>query len=112
MFLMDAGVMPQLWSEYTANPDMTESLAKQAGYWTAIVRDNKATMLPAGDDDQAVLTLYAKPLNPPTWGEGDGIYKYKRIKPGLPADARIAFFQGRDIMEQSKQSPWILEYWK
>jgi len=112
MFLMDAGTMPTLWDDYLAQPDLLEARAKKAGHWTALVKEGKGTLLDAGDDDQAVLTLYAKKLSPATWGEGDGIYKYKRIKPGLPDNARIVFFQGRDIMAQSQQSPWILQHWK
>ena len=110
--LMDAGVFPALWDEYTVNPGATEMFAKRAGYWTAIVKEGLGVMLEPGDDDQAVFTLYAKELNPATVGESEGIYKYKRIKPGLPADARLVFFQGRDIMDYVSQSPWILEHYQ
>lgn len=110
MVLMDAGVMPTVWTDYISDPKSVERRAKKAGYWTALIVDGKAVMIEPGDDDQAVMTLYAKPLNPPTWGEADGIYKYKRLNGSLPANARLVFFQGHEAESYVERSPWIREY--
>jgi hypothetical protein len=111
MILMDAGVLPTLWNDYIMNAEEVETRARKAGHWTALVTDGKAEMIPPGDDDQAVMTLYARPLNPPTWGEADGVYKYKRIKDApLPDNAKIVFFQGFDARNYAAKSPWIMEH--
>ena len=110
LILMNSGVFPTLWSDYCKDPAEIEKRARKAGHWTALVTNGQGIMLAPGDDDQAVMTLYAKPLRPPTWGEQDGVYKYRRLENELPKNARIVFFQGRSIDKYIPQSPWIAEH--
>jgi len=112
MMLMDNGVFPRLWEEYKRDRAGVEKEAKRLGLWTAKIRGNEVVSLQSGDDDQAVVSLYARPLNPPLWKEADGIYKAGRIGGTLPENARIVFFQGERLIEISRSEGWVRDHWK
>lgn len=123
MLLMNAGVFPELWSDYTKDPDKVETAAKKAGLWISLYSSSATNVhpLPDRDDDQAVISLYAKPLNPPVWLEKDGVYKWGRRgfadRTKLPENARIVFFNGslpgNRLGNKACEVPdWIKEHWR
>lgn len=119
MLLMDHGTFPTLWEDYLRCPKRIEEEAKNAGMWTLILKSVKGkttsiTPLESGDDDQAVISLYAKPLNPPIWTEADGVYKSGRRgfkdQSQLPDGARIVFFNGSQ--NELGTHDWVREHWR
>jgi len=121
MLLVDTGILPTLWGDYCADPRAVEEKARKAGMWTmlkgTVGGQTKYTQLLApGDDDQAVISLYARDLNPPTWLECDGVYKVGRRgfsdKSTLPENARIVFFNGSLKENQPGEFEWIKQHWR
>jgi len=123
MVLMNTGILPGIWPDYLADQAGVEEAAKKAGLWTSLFRTvpGKPTTvesLKPGDDDQAVISLYARKLDPPTWLERDGIYKVGRRgfadRSKLPDNARIVFFNGSIKGNQpGEQAPeWVREHWR
>ena len=121
MVLMDTGVMSNIWKDYISNPKKVELESKNAGFGTVLRKSYKGKVtrvvpLDAGDDDQAIVSLYAKPLNPPTWGEADGVYKVGRRgfsnRDQLPENARIVFFNGSLPNNRPSEQAWIQEHWR
>ena len=125
MVLMDTGVFPTLWRDYLRDSVKLEAAARKAGTWTMIQKTYEDAVtsirpLAAGDDDQAIISLYARRLDPlpPTWLEADGVYKYGRRgfadTSKLPANARIVFFNGSipDNARCFEQSELVAEHWR
>lgn len=132
MVLRDVGTFPTLWADYCASQAKLERDAKLAGLWTIIwtaqKREEDGALLHQGgeyiadgDDDQAVFSLYAKPLNPPQWTEADGVYKWGRRgfadKLSLPGNARIVFFNGsmeNQRIGSARWEPvsWVEAHWR
>lgn len=124
LILRDSNTLSEIWREYLADPAGVERRAQQARVWTTILEKHRGTTqwvarkLDPGDDDQAVVTLYALNRNPGHWGEEDGVYKWGRRgfadKAKLPENAAIVFMNGslacniRGIAEY----PWIQEHWR
>lgn len=117
MILMDTGVMPEIWPMYCEDPETVELEAKRKGFWTAVKYASKLRILDSGDDDQAVVSLFASKLNPPVWGEADGVYKVGRRgfkdKTKLPENAKIVFFNGslNCNMQDVGKLGWFQEHW-
>jgi len=119
--LMNTGIFPTLWADYLRDQLGLERAAKKAGFWTSLYNPSlvpQIRQLESGDDDQAIISLYASKISPPTWLERDGIYKWGRRgfsdKGRLPENARLVFFNGslkgnRDGLDSY---PWIAEHWK
>ena len=123
MVLMDTGLIPQLWPDYTKDPRAVEREAQKQCLWTSLYNHDSGAIRPLadGDDDQAVISLYAKRLEPPIWMEVDGIYKWGRRgfsdKNKLPDNARIVFFNGsmpvNRVGFESVDSPaWVKANWQ
>jgi len=123
MLLMDTGVLPDVWADYLHHPHALETQATKAGLWTVIytVPAMVARPLAPGDDDQAVISLYARVLNPPVWGEQDGVYKWGRRgfadRARLPENAKIVFCNAsmRPFMlteDVREQFTWLREHWR
>lgn len=132
MVLRDAGILPTIWADYLEDPSRLEAAAKAAGVWTMIasIYKEKGTgglpkasvrFIDPGDDDQAIVSLYARPLKPALWSEADGVYKLGRrgfSNPAvLPANARIVFFNGSIksshlVLTGEQAPPWIEEHWR
>ena len=121
--LMDAGIFPTLWADYRRDAAGLERAAQKASVWTSLYDMPSRTVkrLLPGDDDQAIVSLYALPRDPPIWGEADGVYKWGRRgfkdRAALPANARIVFMNGSlDVnlagYEDAAAYPWIAAHWK
>lgn len=127
LILMDRAIFPTLWSDYLQCPEKLEGAARASGFSTllatAVKRDGQVlakttSALAPGDDDQAIVSLYAHPLNPPVWTESDGIYKlgrrgFSNRAGDLPPGARMVFFNGS--IPSNTPDPrwdWIKEHWR
>lgn len=124
LILRDSNTLSNLWTEYVADPEAVEKRAQKAQLWTTIMRKSpgetewRVTRLDPRDDDQAVVSLYAMPLDPPVWGEEDGIYKWGRRgfadKAKLPDNAAVVFMNGSLRVNRIglDDYPWLKEHWR
>lgn len=119
--LMDTGVFPTLWGDYLSDRFGLEKAAKKAGFWTSLYNaglNPPIRQLDSGDDDQAIVSLYARKIDAPTWMEKDGLYKVGRRgfsdKTRLPENSRLVFFNGSLVGNRIGllELPWVKEHWR
>lgn len=95
--LMDAGVRPDVWSEF--NPNRSPQVARGAGFMGS---------------DQGWLSY--RIVGAPMLDTADGVYSYRKdIERGgvLPAGARLVVFHGRidPWSVEAQRLAWVREHW-
>jgi len=99
LWMLKTGTRPQVWT--TFNPQSSPKLARKAG---------------ARGSDQAWLS-YVLGGREATWTKKDGVYSYRKdlakYGAGLPSDARVVFFHGREDPWNSRMQgiPWIQQHY-
>lgn len=101
MLLMTAGARPHVWEEFVPT-----------------LSPRKATNARQFGSDQGWISYRLGP-HEAAWGNGDGVYSYKihvaRNRGGLPPNARIVFFNGKDCDpadNAAQRLPWVRDNWR
>jgi hypothetical protein len=97
--MLTAGARPQVWDRF--DPVKSPRLARQAGFFGS---------------DQGWISYCLGPKER-KWSKADGVYSWRNdLKPtraGLPKDARLVFFHGRDDPWTAGQTlGWVREHWR
>lgn len=95
-YLLDAGVRPDIWEEFTPERAAARStMSHEQGWVSHLIGDDVAT-----------------------WGcnDADGLWKARDMRAGtLPDAARAVTFAGRhdpSLSETRKKWPWVEEHWR